>query len=315
MGIDESGNGSSKSSSQNSSPAAEWDRDVARRALDELFRLAGEYRTTEEYGKLLKFVGRFRFYAPYNAMLLHVQMPGAQYVAPAHRWLREYQRLIKPTARPLIILQPMGPIMFVYDVSDTEPGQDAPPLPEQVVEPFKIRQGQIRGELRHTIENAKRDGVLVAEREGGSQSAGIIRVAKTGKNLTFMVKDHPEPEFLDVPLRYEVLLNSRHSGAEKYATLAHELGHLYCGHLGTPNPRSWPDRHDLPPALCEFEAESICYLVCIRLGVYCPSAEYLSNYIGKHERTPQISLECVMKSAGLIEQMARGRMKPRKAQA
>jgi hypothetical protein len=29
---------------QNLSPAEEWNQDVARRALDELFRLAGEYR-------------------------------------------------------------------------------------------------------------------------------------------------------------------------------------------------------------------------------------------------------------------------------
>jgi len=113
----------------NSTPATEWDRDLARRALDELFRLAGEYRTTSEYRKLLDFVGRFRFYSPYNAMLVHIQMPGAEYVAPPHRWLRAYGRHIKAGARPIVILQPMGPVMFVYDVSDTEPEDGAPPLP------------------------------------------------------------------------------------------------------------------------------------------------------------------------------------------
>ena len=49
---------------EDSSPAEEWDRDVARSALDELFRLAGEYKTTKEYWELLKFVGWFRFYSP-----------------------------------------------------------------------------------------------------------------------------------------------------------------------------------------------------------------------------------------------------------
>jgi len=181
---------------QNSSPAEEWDRDVARGALDELFRLAGEYKTTKEYWELLKFVGRFRFYSPYNAMLVHIQMPGAQYVAPPHRWLREYRRGIKPEAHPLVILQPMGPVMFVYDVSDTEPEDGAPPLPSQVVNPFEVRHGQIRGELRRTIENAKRDGILVAERDGGSQSAGRIQCAEPGKTMAFLVKDNPEPEFI-----------------------------------------------------------------------------------------------------------------------
>ncbi len=297
---------------QNPTPAAEWDRDVARRALDELFRLAGEYRTTEEYRKLLDFVGRFRFYSPYNAMLVHIQMPGAQYVAAPHRWLREYRRRIKPDARPLIILQPMGPILFVYDVSDTEPENDAPPLPPEVLQPFKVRHGQIRGELGQTSENAKRDGVFVAEREGDSQSAGVIQCAQSAKRLAFLVKEKPEPEFIYVPLRYELLLNSKHSAPEKYATLAHELGHLYCGHLGTPNDRWWPDRRGLMPELCEFEAESVCYLLCRRLGIDNPSAEYLSGYVKNHKETPAISLECVMKSAGLIEQMGRERLKPRK---
>jgi IrrE N-terminal-like domain len=300
---------------ENSSPAAEWDRDITRRALDELFRLAGEYKTTKEYRELLDFVVRFRFYSPYNAMLVHIQMSGAKYVAPPHRWLGKYRRRTKAGARPIVILQPMGPVMFVYDVSDTEPEEGAPPLPLEVVNPFKIRQGQIRGELGRTIENAKRDGVLVAEREGGSQSAGAIRCAQPGQSLVFLVKEKPEPECIYVPRRYELLLNSKHPAPEKYATLAHELGHLYCGHLGTPNDKWWPDRRGLSDELCELEAESVCYLVCSRLGIDNPSAEYLSSYIENHQNTPTISVECVMKSAWLIEQMGRGRLTPRKEKA
>lgn len=50
----------------------------------------------------------------------------------------------------------------------------------------------------------------------------------------------------------------------------------------------------------------------MRLGIDSPSAEYLSQYMENHKQTPAISLECVMKSAGLIEQMGRERLKPRK---
>jgi hypothetical protein len=206
----------------------------------------------------------------------------------------------------------MGPVMFVYDVSDTEPEEGAPLLPSQVVNPFATRHGQIRGELGRTIENAKRDGVLVAEREGGSQSAGLVRCAQPSQTLTFLVKEKPEPEFIQMPRRYDLLLNSKHSAPEKYATLAHELGHLYCGHLGTPNDKWWPDRRGLSDELCEFEAESVCYLLCKRLNIDNPSAEYLSDYVKAHAQTPEISLEVVIKSAGLIEQMGRGRLKPRK---
>ena len=50
----------------------------------------------------------------------------------------------------------------------------------------------------------------------------------------------------------------------------------------------------------------------MRLGIDSPSAEYLSHYMENHKETPAISLECVMNSAGLIEQMGRERLKPRK---
>jgi hypothetical protein len=296
----------------NSSPAAEWDRDITRRALDELFRLAGEYKTTNEYRELLDFVGRFRFYSPYNAMLVHIQMPGAEYVAPPHRWLREYRRHIRPGARPIVILQPMGPVMFVYDVWDTEPEDGAPPLPPEIERPFETRGGEVGGELWKTIENAKRDGVRITKREAGSQDAGEIRNAEGEKYIAFQSKQRREPEYVRIRVRYELLVNSQLSAAAQYATLVHELGHLYCGHLGTPNPKWWPDRRGLSRELREFEAESVCYLLCTRLGIDNPSAQYLSGYMKNHDATPTISLECVMKSAGLIEQMGRERLKPRK---
>src|SRR5215467_3043032 len=106
-------------------PALE--RDADRRALDDLFRLTRQYSSMQSYHELLKFVTRFRFYSPFNAMLVHVQMPGARYVAPPDRWLRDYERRIRPAARPLVLLQPGGPVMFVFDVSDTEPLEGAPP--------------------------------------------------------------------------------------------------------------------------------------------------------------------------------------------
>lgn len=96
------------------SPSAKWDRDTAGRALDELFSLARQYKSSKAYFELLGFIGRFRFYSPFNAMLVHIQMPGAIFVAPPSRWRREYRREIKAGARPLVILQPMGPVMFVF---------------------------------------------------------------------------------------------------------------------------------------------------------------------------------------------------------
>jgi hypothetical protein len=96
-------------------PLTDLDEETTRHALDELLRLTYQYTSTKAYDDLLTFMRRFRLYAPYNAMLIHIQMPGARFVAPPHRWLYEYRQRIKPGAHPLVILQPMGPVMFVFD--------------------------------------------------------------------------------------------------------------------------------------------------------------------------------------------------------
>lgn len=36
---------------------------------------------------------------------------------------------MRPGQRPLVLLFPFGPVEFVYDVSQTEPTNDATPLP------------------------------------------------------------------------------------------------------------------------------------------------------------------------------------------
>ena len=205
--------------------------------------------------------------------------------------------------------------MFVFDVSDTEPLPDAAPLPRHVTHPFEVRAGQVGNQPSRSIENAKRDGVRVEERDAGSQSAGQIGVAKPGATVRFQIRALPEPAHRDMAVRYELLLNAKHSPAAKYVTLAHELAHLYCGHLGTPNDDWWPDRRGLSKEVREFEAESVAFLLCSRIGIENPSHEYLAEYVKGHASTPPISLDCVLKSAGLIEQMGRKQLKLRKKKA
>ena len=248
-------------------------------------------------------------------MLTHLQMPGAVFVAPPHRWLRDYKRRIKPGARPLVILQPMGPVMFVFDVSDTEPVEDAPDLPPEVEHPFKIIEGKIGRGLEFVIDNAKRDGIRTTESDAGSQSAGSIRPVATDvrDSLKFLSKrdKNKNPVFLDIPIRYDLLINSRLSREEQYATIVHELAHLYCGHLGTPDEKWWPDRRGRSRDIIEFEAESVTYMTCLRSDISNPSEKYLAGFVKDDKQIPPISFECVMKSVGLIESMTKRRMKPR----
>src|ERR1700737_2735700 len=95
------------------------DQDSARTALDELFTLAGKYNSSDAYLELMRFVGRFRFYSPFNAMLIYTQMPGAPFVCTAWRWRKDFRREIKIGARRIVILHPMGPVLFVLAVTNT----------------------------------------------------------------------------------------------------------------------------------------------------------------------------------------------------
>jgi hypothetical protein len=289
------------------------DQDSARAALDELFTLAGKYNSSDAYLELMRFVGRFRFYSPFNAMLIYTQMPGARFVCTARRWRKNYRREIKVNARPIVILQPMGPVLFVFDVSDTASLPNARPLPPRVDAPFQVRNGKIGGQLAFTIDNAKRDGVRVSERADGSQRAGSIQWAAAGQHLEFSVAKQPLHKLTQVPLWFELILNSVLSAEARYGTLVHELAHLYCGHLGTPNGRWWPDRQSLSHAVREFEAESVSYLVCTRLGIDTASDEYPAGYVRRCPATPPISLDRVIKSVWLLEQMGRTRLGLRKA--
>lgn len=291
-------------------PASAWDKDAAKRALDDLFAHTLQYKKSRSLSELLRFVARFRFYSPFNAMLIHIQMPGARYVATAHRWLRDYGRRIRAGARPLVILQPKGPVMFVFDVSDTEPTEHARPLPKEVERPFEVRRGRIGYELERLIENAKRDGVRIRTPYQGSQRAGSICPAPADV-MDFLSIAVKSDKHIRVPVQYDMLVNGALEKESQFATVVHELAHLYCGHLGTPNPKWWPDRRGLDVVTMEFEAESVAYLICARFGVDNPSEEYLAGYVAEYDDAPPISLDCVMRGAGLIETMCRQKMKPR----
>ena len=156
-------------------PTTKSRREQGARAVDELLQLTAQYRSGKDYVELLQFIRRFRQYSPYNGMLIHMQKPGSRYVAPAGRWLDKWRRTIRIGARPMVILQPMGPVLFVFDVTDTEPLPDAPSLPPDIDRPFEVRAGTVRDEFANLVENAKRDGIRVNSVDHGSQSAGSIQ--------------------------------------------------------------------------------------------------------------------------------------------
>ena len=89
--------------------------------VNDLFYRVLEYRNSAKFRKLLNFCVHFRRLSPFNAMLLAVQRPGCQFALTANRWSRDYGRVPKTDARPLIIIRPFGSVEYLFDVADTEP--------------------------------------------------------------------------------------------------------------------------------------------------------------------------------------------------
>ena len=287
--------------------------DEASHVLDELVHDARIYRAGRAFRELLEFAGRFRFYSPFNAMLVRVQLEGATFVAPARRWREKYGRAVRPEARPIVILRPRGPVMIVFDVSGTVPVDgEALPLPPEVVRPFEIsRLPDVEGIMARTERNALRDVVRITRASAGSCQAGRIETAP-GPALQLTVRRGNATDVVLVPQRYVACLNEDHDSSRQYATLVHELAHLYCGHLGTPDERWWPNRSRLDHATEEFEAEAVAFIVCKRIddGVRFPP--YLADVLGDRDELPPFSLDRVVKVAGDIEKMGRQSLPPRK---
>lgn len=288
-------------------------RDERVGALDELFSAAKKYKRSADYMELMKFVSRFHAYSAYNAMLVHIQMPGAKHVLTAKRWREQHGRYPVENAQPLVMLQPMGPVMFGFDVSQT----DGDPLPEGFYSPFQAK-GKLKPlAMERTISNACRDGVDVQTRSMGSTLAGYVRNAASPRHVIGVGRVSERTQLLEfkgstVRLFARLTLNSNVDDATNYGTLTHELGHLYCGHIGTPNRKWWSARSTLTKQQREFEAESVSYLVCRRAGLETPAAEYLNGYLDHNEEVPEISLDRVLWASRLVEQMGQRTMSKRK---
>jgi len=257
--------------------------DAARSLLDQLLSDSRLYTQSKDYKDLLDFVVRLRNFAPFNAMLLQVQKPGLSYAASARDWRQRFGRCPKEGARPLLILWPFGPVTLVYDVLDTE----GKPLPKDVASFFA--HGKIDEiKLSSFEQQLKTKSIEWCWVDAGDRNAGSIRVVQRASN------DKQATQ-------YRIHINRNHDSAVKFATLAHELGHLCLGHLGPDRKLKVPERPALVYSQQELEAESVAYLVCERNGVKSKSQTYLSNFVNANTTVDQIDVYQVMRAAGQVE--------------
>lgn len=257
-----------------------------RSAIDQLFFESLTTTGAAAFDEFLSFAMKFSNLSVYNAMLVRVQRPGAGAVATRRKWA-SIGRYVKPDAVPVVVLQPFGPVLFLFEQGDT----DGRPLPAENANPLFAS-----GELSQTtydlcVAAAKKYSINVEQTDQyGALLAGTAAGARIG----------PESQLTKAGRTFRVKLNAKHDVPTRFATLAHELGHIYCGHVGGDSKGRWPDRSCLSLALRELEAEAVAWLVCQRNKVETKSREYL-NSLAKGTDLSGVSMYAIYEAANRVE--------------
>ena len=260
-----------------------FDVETTRSLLDQLIADSKLYRTGNDYKELLDFIARMPHLAPFNAMLLQIQKPGLKYAMTAKDWRDRYGVNPKEGARPLIIMWPFGPVGFVFDVIDT----DGHGLPLDVFS-FNAR-GNIGSDSMDRFKVLmKRKDIYWFDVDQGDAHEGLIRVlSRSEENGN----------------RYRININKNHPLPTQFATLAHELGHLFLGHLGDDKKLKIKDRRGRPDHIIELEAESVSHIICSRTGIKSRSEPYLSEFLAEDDKDVNLDIYAILVAAGAVESL------------
>jgi hypothetical protein len=261
------------------------DVESTRLLLDRLFADSRLYTQSKDYKELLDFVARLPNFAPFNAMLLQIQKPGLRFAASAYDWRVHFERFPKEGARPMLILWPFGPVALVYDELDTI-GKELP---------RDVRSFYAQGAVNHKRIEAFRvfmssKGITSEMIDAGDLRAGSIR----------LVRGPLPPKGYS---GYLMFINRNHEAPIQFVTIAHELAHLFLGHLGADSKLHIPDRRGHSHQQVELEAESVAYMVCERNGVTSASETYLKDFVKNNTTIDALDVYQVMRAAGQVEVM------------
>ncbi len=266
-------------------------------AVDEMFAADSRYRSSREFSRLLNFIARLPQYSAFNGFLLYNQNPALSHVATARTWARKFGRHLKYNARPLVILAPMGPVRFVYDLNDTE----GDPVLAERMKSVAAAQKLSNRIIENTINNCALHGIIVREvaENGHRRDAALRMTPSTRKNFRHLN--------LTKDARYLVILDPADRPETKYARLTIELGHIFCGHLGIDKNAWWSERDHLSATQEEIEAESVAYLICQRKGLARSAEKFLPDYRIADQQIPVFSLNAILQAVNYIETMGRSR--------
>jgi len=275
------------------------DLETASNPVDEVFAAIPRFRSSRDFMELMGFIARFPNYSAFNGLLLFLQNPLATYVATARTWTQKYNRQPRRNAKPLVILAPMAPILFLFDIQDTE----GAPVPTALLRPRQIDNQQLGKFYATTLHNAAIHGISVCETVFNRDEIDAV------SRITPALRKKYQDLGLPKDTSYLIFIDKTLALGGRYASLAHALGHIFCSHLGIVRHAWWPERDDLYIRGEEIEADSVAYLVCRRSGLRTNSEHYLLRFSETHQEIPAFSINAVIQAAGYIEDMGRHRWK------
>jgi deoxycytidylate deaminase len=172
---------------------------------------------------------------------------------------------------------------MVYDVVDLVSGNI--PVDAQAF----VAKGAITEErITAFIERMKSKDIIVSITDSGDGRAGSIQMTTP-------------PTDKDTRGLYKMKINGNHPPAVRFVTIAHELAHLFLGHLGEDKKWSIKDRLRCTQTQRELEAETVAFLVAKRNGVESRSETYLANYVRDHPTMDDLDFYQITRAAGQIE--------------
>jgi hypothetical protein len=236
---------------------------------------------------LVEGATRFRHHSIYNVGLVLAQRPGARAVGTKEQWTA-LGRDLCADAIPIIILKRFGPVAFLYEVEDTLPPYDR----HLIGDPFGVS-GEFNRDwltrLERSLESQKYFAIPVRRSRTGFSQVGTAAVeGELPVQGNLALAPHPSrSEWVGggIP-SWRVTISDRMSSSEQFVTLCHELGHIFCGHLGRcvghqqGEQSGWPDRHELSSAAKEIEAETVAWIIAQRASLETGSEQYINQYAG-----------------------------------
>ena len=155
----------------------------------------------------------------------------------------------------------------------------------------------------HTITNSALHGIEAREIPPDDRQTDSVMP------LTGSIRETYRTLGISPMASYLILVDQTKSAENRYASLVHDLGRIFCGHLGIDSRAWWSDRRGLSTVSEAMEVESVTYLVGGRKGLKEVVKTRLPACGASNRELPRFSWNAILQVVGYIEEMGKSAWK------